>query len=59
MIPLPIGEARELLGVDHTIAGIHARQVDLANKLNRRRLIGIVGAAVHLYRVDAVLVHAL
>ena len=48
-----------MVGVDHAVVGVDARKVDLADELDRRRLIGVVGTAVHLYAVDAVLVDGL
>lgn len=59
MVPLPVGEAGQLLGVDDAVTGINAREVDLANELNRRRFVGIVRPAVHPYGVNAILVYAL
>jgi hypothetical protein len=59
VIPLPAGEAGELLGVDDAVAGVHAGEVDLADELEGRGLVGVVWAAVHADGVDAVLVDAL
>lgn len=58
MVPLPVGEAGQLLGVDDAVTGINAGEVDLANELNGRGFVGIVRPAVHPYRVDAILVYA-
>jgi hypothetical protein len=44
---------------DLSIPWVYARQVDFADKLDRRWLVGVVIAAVHLQRIDSVLVHAL
>ena len=59
VLPLPLGKAGQLVGVDHAVVGVDARKVDLADELDCRRLIGVVGTAVHLYAVDAVLVDGL
>jgi len=59
IISLPVGQARELFGVDRAISLVNTRQVDLADELNGRGHIWILGAAMHFYRVDAILVYAL
>lgn len=44
---------------DLSIPWIDARQVDFADKLDRRWLVRVVITAVHLQRINSVLVHAL
>lgn len=44
---------------DLAISWVDAGQVDLADKLDRWWLVGVVIAAMHLQRVNPVLVHAL
>lgn len=56
---LPVGEARQLGGIDDTVSLVDAWEVDHADELDRGWLVGVVLAAVHLYGVDSVLVHAL
>lgn len=58
-LALPLREAGQLGRVHRAVALVDARQVHLAHELDLRRLIGVVRAAVHLDRVDAVLVDAL
>lgn len=59
VVALPLGQARQLLGVDGAVARVDAGQVDLADELDDRGLVGVLGAAVHLDAVDAVLVDGL
>lgn len=42
-----------------SISGVDTWQIDLADELDGRRLVGIFVATVHLERVDAVLVNTL
>ncbi len=53
---LPLGEAGQLPGVDDAVLGVDAGEVDLADELDRGRLIGVFLAAVHFEAVDAVFV---
>ena len=46
-------------GVNDAIPLVDAGQVDHADELDGRGLVGILVAAVHFYRVDAVLMDAL
>ena len=59
VVALPLREAWQLLGVDGAVARVHAGQVDLADELDGGGLVGVLGAAVHLDAVDAVLVDGL
>lgn len=56
---LPVGEAGQLRGVDDAVARINAGEVHHADELNRRGLVGVLIAAVHLDGIDSVFVHAL
>lgn len=59
VLAFPVGETGELLGVDEAVARVDTGEVDLADEPDGRRLVGVLVAAVHLYRVDAVLVDGL
>lgn len=53
---LPLGQAGQLPGIDDAVLGVDAGEVDLADELDGRRLVGVLFAAVHFEAVDAVLV---
>lgn len=59
VLSLPLGEAGQLARVDDTVVGVDTRKVDLADELDRRRLVGIFRTAVHLNAIDSVLVGGL
>lgn len=59
VLALPLGEAGQLVGVDDAVGGVDTGQVDLADELDRRRLVRVLGTAVHLDTVDTVLVDGL
>jgi hypothetical protein len=59
VLSLPLGEAGQLARVDDTVVGVDTRKVDLADELDRRRLVGVFRTAVHLDTVDSVLVGGL
>ena len=59
ILPLPLCETRKLARVDKAVTGVYAGEVDLADELDGRGLVGVLGAAVHLDAVDAVLVDGL
>lgn len=59
VIALPLSQAREHLRVDDAVAGVDGGEVDLADELDGRGLVGVVVSAVHLDAVDAVLVNRL
>lgn len=56
VLTLPLGETGQLVGVDDAVVGVDTGQVDLADELDRRRLVRVLGTAVHLDTVDTVLV---
>lgn len=58
-VPLPLRQAGQLARVDLAVSRVDAGQVDLVDELDLRRLVRVLVAAVHLERVDAVLVDAL
>lgn len=53
---LPLGQAGQLPGVDDAVLGVDAGEVDLADELDGRGLVGVFLAAVHFEAVDAVFV---
>jgi hypothetical protein len=59
VLTLPLGETGQLAGVDDAVVGVNTGQVDLADELDRRRLVRVLGTAVHLNTVDTVLVDGL
>ena len=59
VLALPGRQAGQLLGVDDAVVRVDARDVDHADKFDRGWLVRVFGTAVHLDRVDAVLVDAL
>lgn len=59
VLALPVGQAGQLRRVDDAVARIDAGEVHHADELDRGRLIGVLVTAVHLDRVDSVLVHTL
>lgn len=59
VLPFPVCEAGELLGVDLAVLGINAGKVDLGSEVQNRRLVRIAGATLDLDLIDSVLVHAL
>jgi hypothetical protein len=59
LISGPVGKARQFGWVDHTVPGVDTWEVDFADELDRRWLIGIRITTVHLQRVNSVFVDAL
>jgi len=59
VLTLPLGETGQLVRVDDAVGWVDTGQVDLADELDRRRLVRVLGTAVHLDTVDAVLVDGL
>lgn len=59
VLPLPRGQAGQLGRLDSTVVRADTGQIDHADKLDRRGLVRVLGSAVHLDRIDAVLVYAL
>lgn len=55
----PITENGNRVGVDLAVGLADSGEVDLADKVNNGGLLGVVGAALHLEFVDAILVVAL
>lgn len=59
ILALPLSKTGQHGRVDNAVARVDAGQVDLADKLDGRRLVGVRFAAMHLDTVDAVLVDRL
>jgi len=56
ILSLPLCKARKLGGVNLSIPGVDARQVDLVNELDGGWLVRIFFPTVHFQRIDAILV---
>lgn len=56
---VPVAQNGDGILVHPTVARVHAWEVDLADEVDLGRLLGVVGAALHLELVDAVLVVSL
>jgi len=54
IIPAPIGKARKLGRINHTVSRINTGKVDFADKLDGRRLVRILITAVHFEGVNSV-----
>lgn len=52
----PVAQDGDVVGIDAAVGLADTGKVDLANKVDNGRLFGVVGAALHLEFVDAVLV---
>ena len=52
----PIAKNGDRVGIDLAVVLVDSGEVDLADKVNDWRLLGVVGAALHLKFVDAILV---
>lgn len=59
VLSLPLRQAWQLSGVDLSVLGVHAREVDLADELDGGGVVGVALVAVHRDTVDAVLVGGL
>jgi hypothetical protein len=59
ILSAPVRKTRELMWVNLAISRIYTRKVDLVDKLEGRRLIGIMITAVHLEGINSVFVNAL
>jgi len=55
---LPVPKARQLGWVNHAISWVDTRKVDLGDELDSGWFVGVLITAVHLERIDPILVDA-